>query len=731
MSLILEGGIMSVKQEGLKGKFTILGNGQTTYQTSMFDTEISEVAKEIQAKYDDLGHVNLDKLCETEERLALVRKIANENRFMHWELEFADLFEENGGFDLMIGNPPWIKIEWHEEGILSDKNPSFFIKGWSASEVVSHRNEALGDIETYGVYLNEYKSIAGIQNFLNAVQNYDLLRGQQTNLYKCFLPQAWNFGTKDGISAFLHPDGPFDDPNATTLREVLYPKLRKHFQFMNMLKLFQDVHSNVVYSINIYSNRNTPSFEMIANLYSVNAIDDCYDVNCNKKLEGLKNEHDEWSTSGHPDRMLYIGKEELLLFAKLFNGNEEYKTAKITPIHTKSILQILSKFTKQQLLLIDLNDNISLNEMWHETNAQKDGTIKKDVHFASSSQNMIYSGPHLYIATPLFKTTRRVYSSNSDYDNIDLLNINEEYYPRCNYSQKCSQEDYSNRISIMPWGDKYTDTYRCAFRKMLNLTQERTLVGAIIPTNSQHIHGIVGMSFKDAVLAALFAGCCASLPYDFFIKIMGKTNLTLDNLGKLPVLKNSKYSQMIINRLLMLNCLTSDFSDFWKKTYKISKNDTWSKDDKRLDNILFEELKDKWLLKNELRTDYSRRQAFLEIDVLVSLAMDLTLEELITMYRIQFPVFSKYEADTWYDANGRIVFSAKNMGNLTYKRNEFEQIKNAEPGQKFYRTIIDDTMPGGPVERTIEYVAPFDKCDRIEDYKTAWEFFTKKYESEE
>ena len=44
---------------------------------------------------------------------------------------------------------------------------------------------------------------------------------------------------------------------------------------------------------------------------------------------------------------------------------------------------------------------------------------------------------------------------------------------------------------------------------------------------------------------------------------------------------------------------------------------------------------------------------------------------------------------------------------------------------------MDDTIPGGPVERTIEYVAPFDKCDRIEDYKTAWEFFTKKYESEE
>ena len=38
-----------------------------------------------------------------------------------------------------------------------------------------------------------------------------------------------------------------------------------------------------------------------------------------------------------------------------------------------------------------------------------------------------------------------------------------------------------------------------------------------------------------------------------------------------------------------------------------------------------------------------------------------------------------------------------------------------------------DTMPGGPVERTIEYVAPFDRCDRERDYETAWKFFEEKY----
>ena len=49
------------------------------------------------------------------------------------------------------------------------------------------------------------------------------------------------------------------------------------------------------------------------------------------------------------------------------------------------------------------------------------------------------------------------------------------------------------------------------------------------------------------------------------------------------------------------------------------------------------------------------------------------------------------------------------------------------PGETYRKTYTDDTQPGGPVERNIEYVAPFDRCDREEDYETAWKFFSEKY----
>ena len=44
---------------------------------------------------------------------------------------------------------------------------------------------------------------------------------------------------------------------------------------------------------------------------------------------------------------------------------------------------------------------------------------------------------------------------------------------------------------------------------------------------------------------------------------------------------------------------------------------------------------------------------------------------------------------------------------------------------------MDDTLSDIPVERTIVYQAPFIKPNREEDYRVAWEFFSKTIESTE
>ena len=264
---------------------------------------------------------------------------------------------------------------------------------------------------------------------------------------------------------------------------------------------------------------------------------------------------------------------------------------------------------------------------------------------------------------------------------------------------------------------------------MLNQGGERTLLPALIPPKSGHINLVYEFASTNQINAVV-ASTFASVPFDFYIKTTGYANARMNAVAGLPYLGNTEYTSAIVLRGLMLNCLTKYYSEIWAEIWSDDYcRELWSKADSRLNNAKFSTLTTNWSWDTPLRTDYERRQALVEIDVLTAMALGMTLDQLKTIYRIQFPVLQSYEADTWYDDNGRIVFTNnRSLTGVGFSRPEWENgIKGAPAGQKFYRTITDDTMPGGPVERTIEYVAPFDRCDREQDYETAWKFFEEKY----
>lgn len=725
MSMILEGtmGSVQVSQTAKDGQY------------SLFPTEMEQIALDIVATYGSGSVVDIPRLRKENPRLNLAYEIAEQNHFMHWELEFADLFAERGGFDLVIGNPPWIKIEWNEQGVLSDDYPIFAIRDMSAAKVTTLRNNVFDSIRGLKAkYMTEFADMSGQQNFLSAISNYAELSGVKNNLYKSFLPQAWQFGNVNGVSAFVHPNSIFDDSNGGVFRAVMYPHIRKHFRFENEFKLFQDVGNAMKFSLNIYSNKTSKEFDTIFNLFDPKTIDDCYEGGISDKpVEGIKDSNGDWSVNGHQDRVVVVDKDVLLLFASLIDGTDNWQEARMPTLHAKQILQVLQRFSEQERIIDDVDSHMFVADLWNETTAQQDGFITRNVHFPESTTDIIYSGPHIGCANPVFQASQRDCKTHRAFDNVDLTSIDENYVQRMNYSVACDIDKYLGRLSTTQWGNKYNQNYRVVSRKMLNLSGERSLISCIAVPNAMHTNGILGLTCFKLDDVVFIAGLFASIPYDFFVKTMGRQNLYEDNAGKLPI-PGGMYIDEIMARTLLLNCLNNNYKDLWAAVFREDyKKIGWASNDSRLQKDKYSTLTGEWNYYTPLRTDFERRQALIEIDVLVAMSLKMTLNQLKTIYRIQFPVLQQYEDDTWYDVNGRIVFTNnRSMSGVGFNRKEWENgIKDAPAGQKFYHTIADDTMPGGPVERTIEYVAPFDRCDREKDYEIAWKFFEERYRDSE
>ena len=714
--------------------------------------------------HDKLGQLRISRLRDHFPRVALVEDIASKRRFMHWDLCFADTVLMRGGFDLILGNPPWLKVEWNESGVLGEGNPIFAIRRVSASDLTKLRTDAFRDFSgMQSVWTEELEEAEGTQNFLSSIQNYPVLTGMQTNLYKCFLPVAWRLCGRYGVAGLLHPEGPYDDPKGGALRSAIYSRLRTHFQFVNVKKLFHEVLHWVRYSINIYgpSNEN-PNFDSISNLFVPTTIGACYQDGGDALAGGIKNEAGDWNVTGHKDRIISVDTDSLAVFAQLYDEpGTDPKAARLPTLHTGILKRVLTKLANVPQKLEDLGGQYSSTVMFDESYAQRDGTITRradsNAGFAETPEDWIVSGPHFFVATPFYKSPRKICSSHLGYDSIDLFSLPDFYLPRTNYIPMRDRTEYRRRMPRVCWVDDEQVTpqpvasyFRHVHRRALSPNMERTTMGIILPPGSAHIDGCFSIAFRRSTNLVAYSAALAALPIDFLVKSTGKTDMRGDLSDKLPLLVSGP---ALSSRYLALNCLTTHYTPLWEEVYDLAFADQqWSQpDNPRLPQEFWQDLTSTWTRHCALRSDYARRMALVEIDVLVAQALGLTLEELLLIYRVQFPVMQGYERDTWYDIAGRIVFTiSKGLvgvglprkgsratpktrirtpdgktreGNFGWEDLYKDGTFLVPDGTVVTQWVIDDTLPGGPrtVERT--YTTPFARANREDDYRTAWAFF--------
>lgn len=695
------------------------------YKTTDEKSKIAEVI----SKYAEKTNLFPD------ERKKIVAGYAKQYRFFHYELEFIEVFKERNGFDLIVGNPPWVKITFEEKDIISEKYPEILIKDFTAPKIRTFVSEVFKEKKLVELYKHALIEAENQAVFSNALQNYPYLIGQQGNLYKLILSIAFQIISSGGFVGLLHPETVYDDPKGQTLRREIYSRLLFHFHFLNELLLFAEVGHRMLYSINIL--RGIPSginFISINNLFHPSTIHNSFIHDGSGVCGGFKIKDEirqtfVWNTKPHKDKLIHYNEDVLKLLSSLFEDTDDYEAVKLVNIQSEKIIEVLKKISDFPGKVSD-TDNI-ITVAWDETNSINDGFLERKTKFPNIDKyEMIYSGPHTHVANPLSKTPRIICTEKGHYDIIDLTLIDEEFIQRTNYLPLIDKEEYIKSIKGFiidydvdekPIHDDWIEYYKLSFSKMLNTSSERTLQPAIIPRKTSHINGVITTTFRDETQLLEFSGISSSILYDFLIKTIGTANLTNSRIITLPMGIDKKYYNPLFIRTLILNCLNKYYIELWRENFSSNyRKESWSILDSRLPS--FNNLKADWEWSYPLRNPFARRWALIEVDVITAMAFGLTLDELITIYNVSFAMMQQYEDETYFDQEGKIIFTVnRGLSGVGLDRNKWEEVKNNKEGEVVKHMIEYELHRGAE----IIYIPPFEKCDRVEDYKKAWVHFEK------
>ncbi|MGW6845034.1 class I SAM-dependent DNA methyltransferase [Streptomyces sp. NPDC054958] len=645
---------------------------------------------------------------------ATTNNISVQQGFFHWELEYAQVFGR-GGYDLQVGNPPWVRPDWQEDAVLAELEPWFKLADKPNTEEWRRRKaEVLAPNSTY--LLSELASTTGTVATLTSAAAYPELAGTRSDLYRAFMCRSWRNLSATGLAGLIHPDTHFGGVKEGQLREATYRHLRIHAHFSNRLPLFDEVEGTRQFSINIYGSGAEVSFTHLSWLFDPATLLASLNHDGHGPLPGIKHEG-RWELRPHAARLIHVSGDRLSDWNRLSGEAKAPDTQAplLYPVTTdeQGAIEALSAYP---IRLAEFDPRIS--QGYNETNSKRDGFIRWSSRPTDKPAEVILQGPHFAGSSPLNKQPKIPCKTNRDWTPFDLTTLPIDATPHTNYVRDC---DLARFTAVQDsWGDRpYTEYFRLAWRVMIPFDTERSLFAALIPPGPSHVNAVHTLAARDNLTTVIAAGFWASLPMDYLLRITGRSHLQIGDVPKMPMGDHHHpLATPLLARTLRLNCLTNAYSPLWNELF----HPTWPGYEGWAHTWpgitpLAGHLRGRWEIDTPLRTEHERRAALVELDSLVSVWLGIGADQLVTIYKSRYPVLSDYESEMYFDANGRKI--ARNHN--TYG---FGQTKEAYPA------LLDHLDHPASVPPPEGYTAPFYKADRETEMRAAHAHFSARLDAE-
>ena len=182
--------------------------------------------------------------------LEVALRLSKQYRFFHFHLEFPEVFEK-GGFDCLLGNPPWEKINLEDKEFFSNKAPHITAIGNSSKRIEEIEKLEQKDPELYKEYKQASDSANKQISFFKISGAYRFGNDGLLNTYPLFTERAKNIINNIGTCGYIIPSGFFmDDTTSPLFRELFRNNLISSiFDFENRNRIFQNVDGRYRFSL--------------------------------------------------------------------------------------------------------------------------------------------------------------------------------------------------------------------------------------------------------------------------------------------------------------------------------------------------------------------------------------------------------------------------------------------------------------------------------------------------
>jgi len=188
-----------------------------------------------------------------------VKGLAEEYRFFHWQLAFAQIFHEKGGFDLVLGNPPWEQLELKEQEFFASRDPEIAeAPGVKRKQMIARLSE------TNPVLDREYRQalmrVDALTHFLRASGRYPLCGTGRINSYSVFAETMRSLISPTGRAGIIVPTGIVtDDTTKDFFAELVEQRgLASLYDFENAAPIFPAVHRSYKFCLLTLVGRQRP-----------------------------------------------------------------------------------------------------------------------------------------------------------------------------------------------------------------------------------------------------------------------------------------------------------------------------------------------------------------------------------------------------------------------------------------------------------------------------------------